>query len=157
MADEKRLMLLEDVFCTGYIGGESCEFYQERGKTGLDAYKDLRDSRREVGARTPSLICMTVGQIQAIDTTFNPQNLPHFDFSTLLDGEPKFKRPRKLQDRWERDYIEDNYDCFPGCLRARFKDESDKALPFREVHTPCGHWDSVYSGVRKHRKPPTPP
>lgn len=92
---------------------------------------------------------MTVAQIKSTlkDDTFNPQNLPHFDFSTLLSDKP----PRTLQDRWERDYIEDNYDCFPGCLRARFKDESDKALPFREVHTPCGHWDSVYSGVRKHR------
>lgn len=95
---------------------------------------------------------MTVAQIRAAGApNFNPQNLPHFDFSTLLDKDPKFERPRELKERWERDYIEDNYDCFPGCLRARTAADIGAGKTFTEVHTPCGHWDSVYSGVRKHR------
>ena len=135
-------MLLEDVFCTDYHGGESCKFYADDGETNSLGNYTRNQPRGEINESTPSMICVTietaVGEGIDLDST-------HMDFSKLLGGNPN----GELQDRWAKDFVYDNYDCFAGCLRVQAT--VDAVPTWKEVSPPSGHWGSVYPGVKKHR------
>ena len=143
VVDEKREMLLEDCFCTSYVGGENTRCFRNGDSPdSVQGYLGWRN-QAEVDHTTPSLVVIK-------NPRFPPGKSPdttHVNLAEVLGLDIE----QANQERWEKDFVDDNFDCFRGCLKVRTKDEAQNGASFKEVNAPTGHWKSVYNGVRKHR------
>ena len=137
VTDDRKLMIMEDVYCTGYVGGEGHKFY-ERMETGEKSYR--KHSREPIDHDTPSLIYAVIHKDFLTETHMNIQSFLGVNEETPDDS------------IFLQEYLHNNYDCFQGCVKEREVNNADASkMKFRCVKQPRGHWLSVYDGVRQHR------
>lgn len=148
--DEKRMRLTEDIFCTGYIGGEGHDFwtkkeYQDEAQAG-----ELGTSKQKKSLIALWVPTDNVGKKTNIDLRdANIQNLMEGGDGTV--GNFSNTGFPSETEEYTAEYTIDNSICFRGMQYTSIKDGVHKGKP-TITSINHGHWGvNVYARCKNHR------
>ena len=165
--------IAEDVFCTGYRGGEGCEFFSPDDQTKDDDKLTIGDAITAGDAKTRSILCVAISPDQqngnGKDYVLNPCSLTGKHILEdvkyeALCGEPTHPSCEFLNNaydthywdlgqmdplRFQQDYEKVNRCCFQGRQQIYNWNQQDFSNEIQET----GHWGSqgTYAGCRAAR------
>jgi len=153
--DEKRMRLMEDIFCTGYVGGEGHEFYED-----LETYDNAGKQSNMGKMGSPSLIALWLPEkLWKSKTNIDMRDAEIVKLmQTGKDGEVDqnksiggldsngFGETNNME--YTADYTVDNSVCFRSMQYTKMKDD-DKPVITSINH---GHWGpNIYPRCKNHR------